>query len=186
MSCVNMEFVKYWIDGCQVDSVECFVMINLVMGEVIVEVVLGGEVEINVVVVVVKVVFLVWVNMLVKQCVKLMCCLGELIEQNVLYLVVLEMMDIGLLIVQMSKQFILCVFENFYFFVEVCMQVNGCIYLVDDQMLNYMLYQLVGVCVLILLWNVLFMMVIWKVVLCLVFGNMVVLKMLELLLLIVD
>lgn len=83
--------IKYWIGGCEVESCEIFMMLNLVMGEVIIDVVLGGEIEVDVVVCVVKEVFLKWVNMLVKECVKLMCKLGELIEKNVLMFVVLEM-----------------------------------------------------------------------------------------------
>lgn len=178
--------IKYWINGCEVESKDVFENYNLVIGELIGEVVSGGVVEIDVVVVVVWEVFLKWVNILVKECVCLMCWFGELIDWNVLYLVEFEIFDIGLLIYQMKNVLILCVLYNFEFFVEVCMWMNGYSYLVDDQMFNYILYQLVGVCGLVLLWNVLFMIVIWKIVLCLVLGNMVVLKMFELLLLIVN
>lgn len=181
-----MKKINYWINGKNVVGNDYFQIINLVIGDVLVEVVFGGEVEVNQVVVVVKEVFLKWVNLLMKECVCLMCCFGDLIDQYVLEIVVMEIVDIGLFIYQIKNVLILCVLYNFEFFVEVCQQMNGKIYLVDDKMFNYMLVQFVGVCVLVLLWNVLFMIVIWKVVLCLVLGNIVVFKMFELLLLIVD
>jgi len=89
-------------------------------------------------------------------------------------------MDTGLPIAQTSKQLIPRASENFHFFAEVCTQVNGRTYPVDDQMLNYTLYQPVGVCALISPWNVPFMTATWKVAPCLALGNTAVLKMSEL------
>ncbi|MFP3354058.1 aldehyde dehydrogenase family protein, partial [Pseudoalteromonas sp. SIMBA_153] len=53
-------------------------------------------------------------------------------------------------------------------------------YPVDDQMLNYTLYQPVGVCALVSPWNVPFMTATWKTAPCLALGNTAVLKMSEL------
>ena len=47
--------------------------------------------------------------------------------------------------------------HNFEFFAEVCQQMNGKTYPVDDKMLNYTLVQPVGVCALVSPWNVPFM-----------------------------
>ena len=43
MSRVNMDPVKHWIDGRQVDSAERFVTTNPATGEAITEVASGGE-----------------------------------------------------------------------------------------------------------------------------------------------
>ncbi|MCE1631284.1 aldehyde dehydrogenase family protein, partial [Enterobacter hormaechei] len=70
--------------------------------------------------------------------------------------------------------------HNFNFFAEICQQMNGRTYPVDDKMLNYTLVQPVGVCALISPWNVPFMTATWKVAPCLALGNTAVLKMSEL------
>ncbi len=57
---------------------------------------------------------------------------------------------------------------------------DGHSYPVDQTMLNYTLYQPVGVCGLISPWNVPFMTATWKVAPCLALGNTAVLKMSEL------
>ena len=180
MSRVNMDPVKHWIDGRQVDSAERFVTTNPATGEAITEVASGGEAEINAAVAAAKAAFPAWANTPAKQRAKLMRRLGELIEQNVPHLAALETMDTGLPIAQTSKQLIPRASENFHFFAEVCTQVNGRTYSVDDQMLNYTLYQPVGVCALISPWNVPFMTATWKVAPCLALGNTAVLKMSEL------
>lgn len=180
MSRVNMDPVKHWIDGRQVDSAERFVTTNPATGEAITEVASGGEAEINAAVAAAKAAFPAWANTPAKQRAKLMRRLGELIEQNVPHLAALETMDTGLPIAQTSKQLIPRASENFHFFAAVCTQVNGRTYPVDDQMLNYTLYQPVGVCALISPWNVPFMTATWKVAPCLALGNTAVLKMSEL------
>ncbi|WP_024972624.1 5-carboxymethyl-2-hydroxymuconate semialdehyde dehydrogenase [Ralstonia pickettii] len=180
MSRVNMDPVKHWINGRQVDSVERFVTTNPATGEAIVEVASGGDAEINAAVAAAKAAFPAWANTPAKQRAKLMRRLGELIEQSVPHLAALETMDTGLPIAQTSKQLIPRASENFHFFAEVCTQVNGRTYPVDDQMLNYTLYQPVGVCALISPWNVPFMTATWKVAPCLALGNTAVLKMSEL------
>lgn len=180
MPAVNMDPVRHWIDGRQVDSAERFITNNPATGEPIAEVASGGEAEINAAVAAAKAAFPAWANTPAKQRAKLMRRLGELIEQNVPQLAALETMDTGLPIAQTSKQLIPRASENFHFFAEVCTQANGRTYPVDDQMLNYTLYQPVGVCALISPWNVPFMTATWKVAPCLALGNTAVLKMSEL------
>ena len=92
----------------------------------------------------------------------------------------LETRDTGLPISQTRKQLIPRASENFNFFAEVCTRMNGHTYPVDDQMLNYTLYQPVGVCALVSPWNVPFMTATWKTAPCLALGNTAVLKMSEL------
>ncbi|MFA8391425.1 5-carboxymethyl-2-hydroxymuconate semialdehyde dehydrogenase [Burkholderia ubonensis] len=172
--------IKHWIDGSEVESRETFTTLNPATGEVITEVASGGEAEVDAAVRAAKAAFPKWANTPAKERAKLMRRLGELIEKNVPMLAALETQDTGLPIAQTSKQLIPRASENFNFFAEVCLQMNGRTYPVDDQMLNYTLYQPVGVCALISPWNVPFMTATWKTAPCLALGNTAVLKMSEL------
>jgi 5-carboxymethyl-2-hydroxymuconic-semialdehyde dehydrogenase len=75
------------------------------------------------------------------------------------------------------KQLIPRAADNFYYFAEMSRRMNGETYPVDDQMLNYTLYQPVGVCGLISPWNVPFMTGTRKVAPAISHGNTPVLKM---------
>lgn len=172
--------IKHWIDGREVDSPSCFETCNPATGEVLAEVAAGGETEVAAAVAAAKQAFPAWANTPAKQRAKLMRKLGELIERDVPELARLETDDTGLPISQTSKQLIPRAAENFHFFAEICTQMNGRTYPVDDQMLNYTLYQPVGVCALISPWNVPFMTATWKTAPCLALGNTAVLKMSEL------
>lgn len=172
--------IKHWIDGREVDSRDRFATLNPATGDVIDEVASGGEAEVDAAVRAAKEAFPKWANTPAKERAKLMRRLGELIEKNVPTLAALETQDTGLPIAQTSKQLIPRASENFHFFAEVCVQMNGRTYPVDDQMLNYTLYQPVGVCALISPWNVPFMTATWKTAPCLALGNTAVLKMSEL------
>ena len=172
--------IKHWIDGREVESRETFTTLNPATGEVITDVASGGEAEVDAAVRAAKEAFPKWANTPAKERAKLMRKLGELIEKNVPMLAALETQDTGLPIAQTSKQLIPRASENFNFFAEVCVQMNGRTYPVDDQMLNYTLYQPVGVCALVSPWNVPFMTATWKTAPCLALGNTAVLKMSEL------
>ncbi|WP_431822741.1 5-carboxymethyl-2-hydroxymuconate semialdehyde dehydrogenase [Burkholderia sp. F1] len=172
--------IKHWIDGREVASRETFTTLNPATGDVIADVASGGEAEVDAAVRAAKAAFPKWANTPAKERAKLMRKLGELIERNVPALAALETQDTGLPIAQTSKQLIPRASENFNFFAEVCVQMNGRTYPVDDQMLNYTLYQPVGVCALISPWNVPFMTATWKTAPCLALGNTAVLKMSEL------
>lgn len=110
----------------------------------------------------------------------LMRRLGDLIDQNVPDIAAMETADTGLPIHQTKNVLIPRASHNFEFFAEVCQQMNGKTYPVDDKMLNYTLVQPVGVCALVSPWNVPFMTATWKVAPCLALGNTAVLKMSEL------
>ncbi|MGY6242829.1 5-carboxymethyl-2-hydroxymuconate semialdehyde dehydrogenase [Burkholderia ambifaria] len=172
--------IKHWIDGREVESRETFTTLNPATGDVITDVASAGETEVDAAVRAAKAAFPKWANTPAKERAKLMRKLGELIEKNVPMLAALETQDTGLPIAQTSKQLIPRASENFNFFAEVCVQMNGRTYPVDDQMLNYTLYQPVGVCALVSPWNVPFMTATWKTAPCLALGNTAVLKMSEL------
>ncbi|WP_175745204.1 5-carboxymethyl-2-hydroxymuconate semialdehyde dehydrogenase [Burkholderia ambifaria] len=172
--------IKHWIDGREVESRETFTTLNPATGDVITDVASAGEAEVDAAVRAAKAAFPKWANTPAKERAKLMRKLGELIEKNVPMLAALETQDTGLPIAQTSKQLIPRASENFNFFAEVCVQMNGRTYPVDDQMLNYTLYQPVGVCALVSPWNVPFMTATWKTAPCLALGNTAVLKMSEL------
>jgi 5-carboxymethyl-2-hydroxymuconic-semialdehyde dehydrogenase len=90
-----------------------------------------------------------------------------------------ETNDTGQVIAQTGKQLVPRAADNFYYFAEMCVRVDGHTYPTDTH-LNYTLFHPVGVCALISPWNVPFMTATWKVAPCLAFGNTAVLKMSEL------
>lgn len=91
---------------------------------------------------------------------------GDLIDQNVPDIAAMETADTGLPIHQTKNVLIPRASHNFEFFAEVCQQMNGKTYPVDDKMLNYTLVQPVGVCALVSPWNVPFMTATRKVAPC--------------------
>lgn len=175
-----MNTIKHWINGKEVASEQTFENLNPATGEVICQVSSGGEVEINAAVKAAKEAFPKWSKTPAKERARLMRKLGELIDQNVPKLAELETLDTGLPIHQTKNVLIPRASHNFEFFAEVCTRMNGHSYPVDDKMLNYTLYQPVGVCGLVSPWNVPFMTATWKTAPCLALGNTAVLKMSEL------
>ena len=83
------------------------------------------------------------------------------------------------MIAQTAKQLVPRSADNFYYFAEMCVRVDGHTYPTATH-LNYTLFHPVGVCALISPWNVPFMTSTWKVAPALAFGNTAVLKMSEL------
>lgn len=175
-----MNIIKHWINGKEVSSEQIFENLNPATGEVICQVASGGEAEINAAVKAAKDAFPKWSKTPAKERARLMRKLGELIDKNVPQLAELETLDTGLPIHQTKNVLIPRASHNFEFFAEVCTRMNGHSYPVDDKMLNYTLYQPVGVCGLVSPWNVPFMTATWKTAPCLALGNTAVLKMSEL------
>ena len=130
------------------------------------EVASGGADEVNQAVAAAKEAFPKWANLPMKERARLMRRLGDLIDQNVPEIAAMETADTGLPIHQTKNVLIPRASHNFEFFAEVCQQMNGKTYPVDDKMLNYTLVQPVGVCALVSP--------------CLALGNTAVLKMSEL------
>lgn len=172
--------IGHLIDGKSVTSPTTFQDVNPATQDVIAEVAAGGAEEIALAVEAAKTAFPKWAGMAAKQRARIMRRLGELIERDVPTLAQIETDDTGLPIHQTGHQLIPRAAENFYFFSEVATRMDGKCYPVDRTMLNYTLYQPVGVCGLISPWNVPFMTSTWKVAPCLALGNTAILKMSEL------
>ena len=175
-----MKKINHWINGKNVAGSDYFHTTNPASGEVLAEVASGGEAEIHQAVAAAKEAFPKWANLPMKERARLMRRLGDLIDQNVPEIAAMETADTGLPIHQTKNVLIPRASHNFEFFAEVCQQMNGKTYPVDDKMLNYTLVQPVGVCALVSPWNVPFMTATWKVAPCLALGNTAVLKMSEL------
>lgn len=152
-----MKTINHWINGKNVASKEYFTTTNPANGELLAEVASGGQLEIDQAVAAAKEAFPKWANTPMKERARLMRRPGELIDQNVPQIAELETADTGLPIHQTKNVLIPRASHNFEFFAEVCQQMNGKTYPVDDKMLNYTLVQPVGVCALVSPWNVPFM-----------------------------
>ncbi|HSD52994.1 MAG TPA: 5-carboxymethyl-2-hydroxymuconate semialdehyde dehydrogenase [Burkholderiales bacterium] len=172
--------IKHLIGGKPVESREAFETVNPATQEVLAEVASGGEAEVAAAVESAKAAFPKWAGTPQATRARIMRKLGDLIGRHVPDLSELETKDTGQVIGQTKKGLVPRAADNFHFFAEVCTRMDGHTYPVDDAMLNYTLYQPVGVCALISPWNVPFMTATWKVAPCLALGNTAVLKMSEL------
>jgi 5-carboxymethyl-2-hydroxymuconic-semialdehyde dehydrogenase len=172
--------IAHLIDGARVDSAERFETLNPATGEALAEVASGGEREVAMAVEAAKAAFPKWAGMAAEKRAKIMHRVAELILKAAPELSALETEDTGLPIDQTSHALIPRAAHNFDFFAEVATRMDGRCYPVDRSMLNYTLYQPVGVCGLISPWNVPFMTATWKTAPCLALGNTAVMKMSEL------
>jgi 5-carboxymethyl-2-hydroxymuconic-semialdehyde dehydrogenase len=172
--------IKHLIGGQPRDSTASFETLNPATGATIDSVAAGSEDDVQAAVAAAKAALPAWSAAPAKDRARLLRRLAELIDQRTATLAALETEDTGLPIRQTREQLIPRAAENFRFFAEVCQQVNGRTYPVDSAMLNYTLYQPIGVCALISPWNVPFMTATWKVAPCLALGNTAILKMSEL------
>ncbi|NOX68871.1 MAG: 5-carboxymethyl-2-hydroxymuconate semialdehyde dehydrogenase [Gammaproteobacteria bacterium] len=172
--------IRHLINGEWVESEETFENFNPATGEVLDVVSAASEAQVHDAVRAAKDAFPAWANMPVKKRAKLVEKLGDAIAASVDEISAMESRDTGLTISVTRKQLIPRAADNFYYFAEMSQRINGDTYPVDDQMLNYTLYQPVGVCGLISPWNVPFMTGTWKVAPAIALGNTAVLKMSEL------
>src|SRR3954464_12529749 len=171
--------INHLINGKAVHGREYFQTVNPATQEVLAEVASGGEVEVNAAVQAAKAAFPKWAALPAPQRAKLVRKLGDLIAAHVPEIAQTETNDTGQVIAQTGKQLIPRAADNFYYFAEMCVRVDGHTYPTETH-LNYTLFHPVGVCALISPWNVPFMTSTWKVAPCLAFGNTAVLKMSEL------
>src|SRR5206468_8009252 len=153
--------------------------VNPATQEVLAEVASGGEAEVNAAVAAAKEAFPKWAGLAATERAKLVRKLGDLIAKHVPELSQTETNDTGQVIAQTGKQLVPRAADNFYYFAEMCVRVDGHTYPTTDH-LNYTIYQPVGVFGLISPWNIPFMTATWKTAPCLAFGNTAVLKMSEL------
>ena len=171
--------IQHLIDGCEVEGRDYFETVNPATQEVLAEVARGGAHEIAAAVAAAKAAFPAWAGKPAAERAKLMRKLGDLIAANVASIAETETRDTGQVIAQTGKQLVPRAADNFYYFAEMCVRVDGHSYPTPTH-LNYTLFHPVGVCALISPWNVPFMTATWKIAPCLAFGNTAVLKMSEL------
>ncbi|GMV01080.1 MAG: 5-carboxymethyl-2-hydroxymuconate semialdehyde dehydrogenase [Burkholderiaceae bacterium] len=171
--------IDHLIDGKPVAGADYFETINPATQQVLAEVASGGAAEIDAAVAAAKAAFPAWAGLPAPQRAALMRRLGELIAGNVPELAQTETNDTGQVIAQTGRQLVPRAADNFSYFAEMCVRVDGHTYPTPTH-LNYTLFHPVGVCALISPWNVPFMTATWKVAPCLAFGNTAVLKMSEL------
>jgi len=171
--------IDHLIGGKAHSSRSYFQTTNPATQEVLAEVALGGAVEVHAAVAAAKAAFPAWAGRPASERAALLRKLGELIARDVPAIARTETTDTGQPIAQTAKQLIPRAAENFHYFAEMCVRVDGHTYPTQTH-LNYTLYHPVGVCALISPWNVPFMTATWKVAPALAFGNTVVLKMSEL------
>ncbi len=171
--------IDHLIDGKPVAGRDYFETVNPATQDVLAEVACGGEAEVNAAVAAAKAAFPKWAALPAPQRAKLVRKLGDLIAAHVPELSRTETNDTGQVIAQTGKQLVPRAADNFYYFAEMCVRVDGHTYPTETH-LNYTLFHPVGVCALISPWNVPFMTSTWKVAPCLAFGNTAVLKMSEL------
>ena len=171
--------IQHLIGGSPVAGLEYFQTVNPATQAVLAEVARGGEREVNAAVAAAKDAFPRWAGLPAADRAKMIRKLGELISAHVPALARTETEDTGQVIAQTGKQLVPRAADNFFYFAEMCVRVDGHTYPTSSH-LNYTLYHPVGVCALISPWNVPFMTATWKVAPALAFGNTAVLKMSEL------
>ncbi|MBV8852614.1 MAG: 5-carboxymethyl-2-hydroxymuconate semialdehyde dehydrogenase, partial [Sinobacteraceae bacterium] len=171
--------INHLVNGKPLASERYFETINPATQEVLAEVAAGGAAEIDAAVAAAKAAFPAWASRPATERAALLRKLGDLIAQHVPEIARTETQDTGQPISQTGKQLVPRAADNFYYFAEMCVRVDGHTYPTPTH-LNYTLYHPVGVCGLISPWNVPFMTATWKTAPALAFGNTAVLKMSEL------
>lgn len=171
--------IDHLVNGKSLPGKTYFEDINPATQEVLAEVAAGGESEINAAVAAAKAAFPAWASRPATERAALLRKLGDLIARHVREISRTESTDTGQPIAQTGKQLIPRSADNFYYFAEMCVRVDGHTYPTPTH-LNYTLFHPVGVCALISPWNVPFMTATWKTAPALAFGNTAVLKMSEL------
>jgi 5-carboxymethyl-2-hydroxymuconic-semialdehyde dehydrogenase len=171
--------IQHLINGAAVKSSDYFETVNPATQEVLAEVARGGAKEIEAAVAAAKAAFPRWAATPAAERAALLRKLGDLIARNVAEIARTETRDTGQPIAQTAKQLVPRSADNFYYFAEMCVRVDGHTYPTPTH-LNYTLFHPVGVCALVSPWNVPFMTSTWKVAPALAFGNTAVLKMSEL------
>jgi 5-carboxymethyl-2-hydroxymuconic-semialdehyde dehydrogenase len=171
--------IEHLIGGVAVSSEAYFETVNPATQEVLAEVARGGAREVDAAVAAAKNAFPSWASRPSSERAAVLRKLGDLIARNVPEIARTETRDTGQPIAQTGKALIPRSADNFYYFAEMCVRVDGHTYPTPTH-LNYTLFHPVGVCALISPWNVPFMTSTWKVAPALAFGNTAVLKMSEL------
>jgi 5-carboxymethyl-2-hydroxymuconic-semialdehyde dehydrogenase len=117
-----------------------------------------------------------WPRMTAKERAGYLRHIGDLIIKYNDEIANLETLDTGLPIAQTAKTMVPRAAENFYFFAEMAQRLQGEIFPVEGQFLNYTTHYPAGVAGLITPWNTPFMLETWKIAPCLSAGDTCVLK----------
>ncbi len=171
--------IQHLIGGAAVPGSDYFETVDPATQEVLAEVARGGEREVDAAVSSAKAAFPAWAGRAAGERAMLLRRLGDLIAKHVPDIAETETRDTGQVIAQTARQLVPRSADNFHYFAELCVRVDGHTYPTSTH-LNYTLFHPVGVCALISPWNVPFMTATWKVAPALAFGNTAVLKMSEL------
>jgi 5-carboxymethyl-2-hydroxymuconic-semialdehyde dehydrogenase len=171
--------IDHLINGKPAASRGYFESLNPATQEVLAEVARGGAAEVDAAVAAARAAFPAWASRPAAERAALLHRLGELITRDAAAIALTETQDTGQPIAQTARQLVPRAAENFHYFAEMCVRVDGHTYPTPTH-LNYTLFHPVGVCALISPWNVPFMTATWKVAPALAFGNTAVLKMSEL------
>jgi len=171
--------IDHLINGRPHPGSDYFQSVNPATQEVLAEVARGGAVEVNAAVAAAKAALAAWAGRPAAERAVLLRRLGDLIAAEVPALARTETQDTGQPIAQTARALVPRAADNFYYFAEMCVRVDGHTYPTPTH-LNYTLFHPVGVCGLISPWNVPFMTATWKTAPALAFGNTAVLKMSEL------
>jgi 5-carboxymethyl-2-hydroxymuconic-semialdehyde dehydrogenase len=171
--------IQHLINGTLVQGDDYFETVNPATQETLAEVARGGSREVDAAVAAAKAAFPAWASKPAVERAAVLRKLGDLIAKHVPEIARTETLDTGQVIAQTGKQLVPRAADNFYYFAEMCVRVDGHTYPTPTH-LNYTLFHPVGVCALISPWNVPFMTSTWKVAPALAFGNTAVLKMSEL------
>jgi 5-carboxymethyl-2-hydroxymuconic-semialdehyde dehydrogenase len=153
--------IDHLINGRTVAGRDYFTTVNPATQDVLAEVAAGGEAEVNAAVAAAKEAFPQWAALPAAQRAKLVRKLGDLIAAHVPELARTETDDTGQVIAQTGKQLVPRAADNFNYFAEMCVRVDGHTYPTETH-LNYTLFHPVGVCALISPWNVPFMTATWR------------------------
>lgn len=171
--------LTHLIDGRPIEGRDFMPTVDPATQAVLAELPLGGADEVNAAVAAAKAAFPAWAGLPAPERARRIRRLGELITAHVPAIARTETMDTGQVIAQTGRQLVPRAADNFHYFAEMCVRVDGHTYPTPTH-LNYTLFHPVGVCALISPWNVPFMTATWKTAPALAFGNTAVLKMSEL------
>nr|MCU0941561.1 aldehyde dehydrogenase family protein [Hydrogenophaga sp.] len=138
-----MTLIRHLINGQSVDSATRFETLNPATQEVLAEVAAGGEAEVNAAVSAARAAFPAWAGRPATERAAIMRKLGELIARHVPDLARTETDDTGQVIAQTGKQLVPRAADNFHYFAEMCVRVDGHTYPTPTH-LNYTLFHPVG------------------------------------------
>ena len=172
--------VRLFIDGDYVDAIEGgrFETINPATGEVIAEVAAGTAADVDRAVAAALRAYRSgsWARMAPRERMEVLYRLAGLIDENSEELSVLETLDMGKPITDVTTLDMPMVIETFQYFAECIDKVESAVTATEYDVLHYTLRQPLGVVGAISPWNYPLLMATWKVAPALAAGNSVVLK----------